>query len=466
MYLSVRNRPEPADLVDDDLAVDAALALDGEIVDGDGGVAVMTQTGGARGAALDADLGLDTGPPGRRRRRVSANVIALGFTSMFTDISSEMVTAVLPLYLTIQLGLTPFQFGAFDGVYQAIAALAALGGALIADRRHRYKEVAGAGYGLSAVSRLGLLISSQAWAPVTGLLYLDRAGKGLRTAPRDALISLSSRRDRLAESFGVHRALDTAGALMGPLLAFGLLQVAPGDFHAVFVVSFCAASVGLAVLVLFVRNRPPTDGARPRRTTVREIAGLVRLRPYTMVLAAALVLGCFKVSDALLFLTFQRETKMNPTVFPLLYVGSAVAYLLLAVPVGRLADRVGRRRVFLSGFGFLVGVYLVLAHGHNGAASLVLLLGLLGAFYAFTDGVLAAIATSTLPEELRSTGVAVLYGTVGAAGFVSSLMFGALWSWHGPATAIRVSTIGLVVAVTVAAVLLRTSREPAPAPAA
>ena len=157
-----------------------------------------------------------------RGRRVARNVVLLGVVSFFTDISSEMVATILPLYLVYTLGFTPLQFGVVDGLQQGAAALVRVAGGFAADRTRRHKEVAWVGYAISAFSRLGLLVA-QSVSALGALVFLDRTGKGIRTAPRDALISLSSERDELGTAFGVHRALDTAGAMLGPLIAFNLL---------------------------------------------------------------------------------------------------------------------------------------------------------------------------------------------------------------------------------------------------
>ena len=201
---------------------------------------------------------------GRRwwRPAVTGNVVGLGLTSMFTDISSEMVNAIVPLFVTMQLGFNQFQVGIFSGLYQAIAVFAALASASVADRYRRYKEVAGGGYAVSAATKLGLLAVHTNWVPATALFYADRIAKGIRTAPRDALISLSALPGRLGEAFGVHRTLDTVGALIGPFLAFVILTAAPGEFGTVFLASFWIGLIGVAILVLFVHNRKPdTDGA-------------------------------------------------------------------------------------------------------------------------------------------------------------------------------------------------------------
>ncbi|MCA1841736.1 MAG: MFS transporter, partial [Actinobacteria bacterium] len=152
---------------------------------------------------------------GHGRRRVDRNVKLLGINSLLTDISSESVNAVLPLYL-MSIGFSPLAFGIFDGIYQGMSAVLRIFGGVIADRRRRHKEVAGAGYALSAACKLGLLASTTKW-PTTSVLFLDRVGKGVRTAPRDALISLSSETENLGASFGVHRAMDTVGAVLGPI---------------------------------------------------------------------------------------------------------------------------------------------------------------------------------------------------------------------------------------------------------
>jgi hypothetical protein len=239
--------------------------------------------------------------------RVSSTVVLLGLTSLFTDISTEMVSAVLPLYLVLHLGFTPFHFGLVDGLYQGVTALVRVAGGLIADRGRRYKEVAGFGYALSAACKLGLWSAGSAWLPTLGFLFLDRTGKGVRTAPRDALISLSSPPARLAEAFGVHRALDTAGALLGPIVAFGLLGLVPGAYDVIFVMSFCLAVVGLGVLLFFVSNATVPVEAPGPAVSLRAACRLLRRPGVRGVVVAGGLLSVATVSDAFVYLTFQRR---------------------------------------------------------------------------------------------------------------------------------------------------------------
>jgi hypothetical protein len=258
--------------------------------------------------------------------RVSRNVLGLGLTSLFTDISSEMVSAVLPLYFIAVLRMTPLQFGVVDGLYQGVAALVRLGSGLVADRSGRYKEVATLGYGLSAICKLGLLLVGGFWTGLAALMVVDRTGKGIRTAPRDALISLSSRPDQLGTAFGVHRAMDTAGAMIGPIIAFGLLTLAPMAFDAVFVASFCAALIGLGILVLFVQNRPAVEvQAAPATEAVslqRAVALLAGPRFRALVVAGSL-LGLTTISDGFVYLVLQRRLEFSFGLFPLLYVATS-----------------------------------------------------------------------------------------------------------------------------------------------
>ena len=191
------------------------------------------------------------------RRAAAGNVIALGLVSLFTDVSSEMVTAVLPAYLVLGLHLSFAQYGVLDGLYTGATAFTRLLGGYCADRFASRKLVAGIGYGLSALAKVGLLAVASAPAAIGAVLIVDRTGKGLRTAPRDAMIALSVDERDLGQAFGVHRMLDSTGAFLGPLAAIGLLALAgSASYDSVFVGSLCAALIGLLILVLFVRNRP------------------------------------------------------------------------------------------------------------------------------------------------------------------------------------------------------------------
>ena len=391
---------------------------------------------------------------GRVKVVVTGNVVALGMVSMVTDVSSEMVTAVMPVYLVTGLGLTMLQFGFLDGLYSGITVFVRLIGGHLADRYSARKRVAVIGYSMSAAAKLGLPLVGASVPGIGAVLAADRAGKGLRTAPRDALISLSCMPQAQARAFGVHRALDTTGAFIGPLVAFAILVAVGTAYDAVFVVSFCVGAVGVAMLVLFVRDRRgPLASTRAQRPPGLR---MLRDRAFRRLCVAAALLGLVGVSDAFVYLLLQDRLGIAPYWFPLLPVGTAGVYLLLAVPVGRWADRIGRRRVFLGGHAVLLGVYVLLGGPLGGSALLVLTLALHGVFYAATDGVLSAAAAAVLPEDGRAGGLAVVQTGQAVGRFASSMVFGALWTAWGPQTAIRIMALALVVALAGSALLLGT----------
>lgn len=397
--------------------------------------------------------------------RVNRTVVLLGTTSLLTDISSEMVVAVLPLYLVYVGGFSPLAFGLIDGIYNGATAIVRLVSGYAGDRWRRHKEVAATGYGLSAICKLLLLVVGTGVTAISAVVLLDRGGKGIRTAPRDAMISLATPRKQLGAAFGVHRAMDTTGAMLGPLLAFALLAVAPLAFDSIFLISFCFALLGLGVLILFVRApaaitdadaEAPAPAPSPRRAL-----GLVRITRFRRLLLAGGALSLATASDAFIFLALQRELDLGTSQFPLLFVGSAGIYMALAVPMGRLADRVGRERVLIAGYVMLLGVYGALLAPIGGATLLVSALGLLGAYYAATDGVLMALGSAVVPEPLRGSGLALLGTSTSVMRFFASLIFGALWTLWSIDAAISCFGVALLLAGALAAVMLLRSPEPA-----
>lgn len=389
------------------------------------------------------------------RSQVGRTVLLLGTCSLLTDISSEMVSAILPLYLVVNLGFSPLQFGLVDGLYQGAGAFVRLGGGFIGDRMRRYKPVAVFGYGLSALAKLGLATAGTAFGGLSSIVVADRVGKGIRTAPRDAMISVSAPPQNLGLAFGVHRAMDSAGAMLGPVVAFALLAAAPTAFHSLFLVSFLIALLGLAVLTLLVkepRKREPVPAEKP---DLKAAAQLLRRGSFRSLTITASVLGLTTIGDAFVYLLLFEHVDFHETLFPLLATGTAAIFMLMAIPVGRLSDRIGRERVFVGGYALLLAVYGLLMLPGLGTAGLVLVLVLLGGYYAAGDGVLAALASTDLPESLRGSGLALLGTATGATRLIGSITFGALWTAFGVHAAVAAFAIGLVVAMTVAAAKLR-----------
>lgn len=396
--------------------------------------------------------------------RLSPVIIWLGIVSMMTDISSESVAAILPLYVTGFLGLSTIAFGIIDGINQGASAIVRIAAGWVSDRTGQPKRVAVAGYGLSMLARVGFLFAGGFWA-IAGIVTGDRIGKGIRTAPRDALISDAAQPEHLARSFGVHRMLDSIGAATGPLIAFLVLVLIPNGFSTVFIVSLAFAVIGVAVLVLIVpgRSRGPVSrdaaSGRPRfrwsqlRWATLKNQGMARL------LVTAGLLGLLTIGDGFIYLILQDRGSFVVQWFPLLYVGTNVVFLLFAIPLGKLADRWGRIPVFLAGHLALLACYVLAALPFGGLGTTLGCLLLLGVFYAATDGVLAAMVSRLAPAENLATALGSAQTVVALSRMAAAAGFGVLWFVLGPVTAMLWVAGLLAAALAAGTVLLGGTRR-------
>jgi len=386
---------------------------------------------------------------------ISPVVLSLGLTSLLTDISSEMVNSLLPAYVVLHLHLSPMQFGLIDGLYNGFAiALLSLAAGIMADRVSRQKEVALVGYSISGVCKLLLLAVGTTYAGLLLVIGLDRLGKGIRAAPRDALISLNTPSNSFASAFSVHRAMDACGSLLGPVVAFALLALLPGAFDAVWITSFAFAGLGVAALWLFVPRSTPV----PRDTTrvVTPLWSGLRSRQFLVLAGCGALLALTTVSDGFIYLMLQRKSATAAGYFPLFYVMTAAGYMLFAIPAGRLADRISRRTVFMSGYGVLIALYTLLYfQDHVGSGLLVGCLALLGLYYAATEGILMALTSAVVPAERRTAGIAIVATGIGLGKLASSIAFGALWQTYGMQRSVLVFATAMAVAMMASWILLR-----------
>jgi MFS family permease len=367
-----------------------------------------------------------------------------------TDISSEMVSAILPLYLVATLGFSPLQYGIIDGLYQGASALVRLASGFLGDRMQRHKTVATFGYGLSAICKLALALIGGAWAGLSAVILLDRTGKGIRTAPRDAMISLTASKRDLGLAFGVHRAMDTAGAMIGPLIAFALLAAAPNAFDSLFLISFFIAVLGFGVIALLVREPKARERTEVEKPDLKAAAKLLEGREFRALMIAGAALGLATASDGFVYLALRDQVDFDNSFFPLLATGTALLYMLLAAPLGRLADKVGRGKVLIGGYVMLLAVYGLLMLPGGGTWSLFAVLALLGTYYAATDGVLMAMGSAHIPEALRGSGLALLGTATSVTRLFASIIFGALWTLLGLQVAIALFAGGLLLAMALA----------------
>jgi MFS family permease len=354
-------------------------------------------------------------------RRIPSGIWALGFVSLLMDVSSEMIHALLPVYLVVGLGATALTVGIIEGIAEATASITRIFSGALSDRIGRRKELAALGYGLAAFTKpifplapgVGWLITAR---------FVDRVGKGIRGAPRDALVADISPPELRGASIGLRQSLDTVGAFVGPLLAIGLMSV--------FWVAVVPAFLAFGLIVFAVREPKRPQGLRQVRNPLsrRELALLGST--YWMVVAVAAVFTLARFSEA--FLILRAEGAGLPLMLvPAVLVVMNLAYALSAYPAGALSDRMDRVAILAVGLVLLLAADLILAlvPGLIGIAVGVVLWGL---HMGFTQGLLAALVADAAPAELRGTAYGMFNLVTGIALLAASIVAGALWESVGP----------------------------------
>lgn len=361
-------------------------------------------------------------------RAIPPGVWALGFVSLLMDVSSEMIHALLPVYLVTVLGASATAVGVIEGIAEATAAATKVFSGALSDWLGRRKLLAALGYGLAACTKpVFPLAPSVAW--LVAARFVDRIGKGIRGAPRDALIADLAPPALRGASFGLRQSLDTAGAFIGPLLAIGLMWLTADDFRAVFWLAVIPAFLALALMVFGVREPDRPAGPRRLRFPLQR-AELARFdRRYWLVLAVATVFTLARFSEAFLVLRAQAAG-LPMMLVPAVLVAMNLVYALVAYPAGVLADRWGRDRVLAFGLALLIGADLVLACA-PGLWGVALGVALWGLHLGCTQGLLATLVADVAPAELRGTAFGVFNLATGAALLVASVLAGLLWDRHG-----------------------------------
>ena len=383
------------------------------------------------------------------------NVWVLGFVSLLMDLSSEIYHALLPAFITIALGLPATALGAIDGVAEATANFAKLVSGRLSDRSRTRKPWVAAGYGLAALSKPLFPLASNA-VMVLGARFVDRVGKGIRGSPRDAMIADETPPEIRGRAFGLRQAMDTAGALLAPLVAIGLMVFLANNIRAVFWVAIIPA--GLSFLLAWLALREPErkleEGKRPPF-----FAGFRELTKDTRrLLSVGFLFSLARFSEAFLILK-GIEVGLNETWSPLTLALFNLAYVALAYPAGALSDRMSPRAILMAGMAALIAGNLVLAKT-GGYAGLVIGVTLWGAHMALTQGIFARMIADSAPEELRATSFGAFWFVTGIAGLFASLAAGMLWDKDG-SSATFLASAGLA-AVALAMLALLEDRKPTP----
>jgi MFS family permease len=354
-------------------------------------------------------------------------VWALGFVSLFMDISSEMIHGLLPVFMVSVLGASAVAVGLVEGIAEATASVVKIFSGTLSDRLGKRKLLAGAGYGLAAVIKpLFPLATSVTW--VLAARFVDRIGKGIRGAPRDAMVADLTPPALLGAAYGLRQSMDTAGAFAGPLLAIGLMSLLAGDIRAVFWFAVIPAFISVAILI-FAVHEPPVlrSGGSLPGLGPRAWSGLGAAFWWVVSVGAVLTLARF--SEAFLIMR-AGQLGMGAALVPLILVVMNIAYALSSYPAGVLSDRLGRFPVLAAGIACLVTADLVLAW----AMRVVWVMGgvfLWGLHMGLTQGLLAAMVAETAPAGRRGTAFGVFNLVAGIAMLLASLAAGALWDLFG-----------------------------------
>ncbi|OLN30657.1 MULTISPECIES: MFS transporter [Desulfosporosinus] len=351
------------------------------------------------------------------------NVMLFGIVSLLTDISSEMVYPLLPIFLSTALGASPAIIGIIEGIAESLASLLKVFSGYLADKTQKKKELTITGYSGSLLGKL-ILVLAGSWGGVLFSRIIDRFGKGIRTAPRDALIADSTQKSTRGHAFGLHRAMDTMGAVIGVIIAYILIRGNITDFKRIFWFSTIPALLGIIAL-LFVK-RPSRDKSVKKEFSFAWSKLDTKLKQF-LVLAFIFALG--NSSNQFLLLRASKLGLSTPNVL-LLYLAFNISYALVSLPAGKLSDLIGRKRVLVTGYFIYAAVYFGFARVTH-TSSLWLLFIVYGLYSAFTDGVEKALLSDIAPSALRGTVIGMHAALVGVALLPASFIAGILWDKFG-----------------------------------
>jgi MFS family permease len=356
----------------------------------------------------------------------SKNVFFTGLVSFFMDVSSEMIYPLVPLFLANVLGVNKSMIGLIEGIAEATASLLKVFSGWLSDRIGQRKGLMLAGYAISTVSR-PIIALAGGWQQVLASRFVDRMGKGIRTAPRDAIIAESTEATHLARAFSFHRSLDTLGAVVGPAIALILLQLHHNDYTMIFWLSMLPGAIAVLIIVLCIKEKKRAAAAAAECPVLSLKLFDWRVK-FFIVIATLFALG--NSSDA--FLILRAEQVGIPTVMiPAVYLLFNLVYSLSSIPAGIAADKYGKKRLILIGFILFAGLY----YGFAVVSSpkfIWLLFGFYGIFMGLTEGIQKAFLATIIPPDFKATAFGVYATAVGLATLPASLVAGLLWDRVSP----------------------------------
>ncbi|MFH1097371.1 MAG: MFS transporter [Candidatus Desantisbacteria bacterium] len=354
------------------------------------------------------------------------NVFVSGLVSFFMDIGSEMIYPLVPLFLANVLGINKSIIGLIEGTAESTASLLKVFSGWFSDRIGNRKWLMVAGYGISTVSR-PIVALATTWHHVMGFRFMDRFGKGIRTAPRDALIAESSKTTHFARAFSFHRSLDTMGAVIGPAIAFLLLGIFSNDYRKVFWLSIIPGIVAVLLIIFFIteKEKAPVTPSERSKLTLKHFDWKFK---FFVFIAGIFAIG--NSSDVFLILRAQ-QIGIPIVMIPIVYLLFNLIYSLSAIPAGIVADKFGKKRVILLGFLLFAILYYGFAVAED-IKTIWILFGFYGLFMGLTEGIQKAFLSTIIPSDFKATAFGIYNTVVGLAMFPASLIGGWLWDTISP----------------------------------
>ncbi len=364
-----------------------------------------------------------------RWREIPRGVWTLGLVSLFMDLSSEMIHALLPLYLVGVLGASTLAVGVIEGIAEATASITKVFSGALSDWLGKRKWLAALGYSLAAITKpVFPLAPNLGW--VVAARFVDRVGKGIRGAPRDALIADLTPSDLRGGAYGLRQSLDTVGAVLGPLLAIVFMAAFANSYTTVFWIAVAPAFVAAGIIIFFVREpQHEKPAAAPRAPLSRAELGSLSAG-YWLVVGVSAIFTLARFSEAFLLLRAQ-SVGMPIAVVPAVMVVMSIVYALSAWPAGALSDMIGRYRLLIAGFALLIVADLILGLGGS-VLTVMIGVALWGLHMGLTQGLLSALVADTAPAHLRGTAFGVFNLVSGLAMLAASVIAGGLWQTIGP----------------------------------
>ncbi len=363
---------------------------------------------------------------GRKFFGFGRNVTIAGFVSFFMDVSSEMIYPLVPLFLANVLGVNKSVIGLIEGIAESTASLLKVFSGWFSDRIGNRKWLMAIGYGISTLSR-PIVALATGWQYVMGSRFMDRFGKGVRTAPRDAIIAESTDKAYLGRAFGFHRSMDTMGAVVGPAIAFFLLGIFSNNYRPIFWLSMIPGVIAVLLIVFFIteKKKNPIDHSEKPKLTLKHFDW--RFKSFVLI---ATIFAIGNSSDVFLILRAQ-QTGIPTVLIPMVYLLFNLVYSLSSIPAGIAADRFGKKRVILLGFVLFAILYYGFAVAKDTTAIWVLF-AFYGLFMGLTEGIQKAFLATIIPPDFKATAFGIYNTAVGLAMFPASLIGGWLWDNISP----------------------------------